>query len=190
MATKVDREVGDAPVVGLVAHVSGPTAAGWRIIDVWESEEEYHRFEVDRLNPARQVAHAVEQHRLTGLLNPIRSQASTGWLGATDSDPERKCSSDEVSSWDPRWIALEDRPHPTSFCDLMQPFACLCLWSRAGIGVTGEPISRSASTLSRTKTRPHPISSSSTCPLKRRISNPKRRKTTTPTPTPSEINVS
>ncbi len=55
-ATRVDREVGTAPIVGLVAHVSGPTAVGWRIIDVWESEEDYHRFEVDRLNPARQVA--------------------------------------------------------------------------------------------------------------------------------------
>ena len=75
MATKVDREVGDAPVVGLVAHVSGPTAAGWRIIDVWESEEDYHRFEVDRLNPARQVAtrgttppdRPFESHSVTGV---------------------------------------------------------------------------------------------------------------------------
>lgn len=56
IATKVDKEVGDAPISGLVAHVSGPTAMGWRIIDVWESEEDYHRFEVDRLNPARHVA--------------------------------------------------------------------------------------------------------------------------------------
>jgi hypothetical protein len=55
-AKKVDQEVGDAPIAGLVAHVSGPTATGWRIIDVWESEEDYHCFETDRLNPAREIA--------------------------------------------------------------------------------------------------------------------------------------
>jgi hypothetical protein len=56
MATRVDKEVGEAPVAGLVAHVSGPTAVGWRIIDVWESEEDYHRFVAERLNPALQAA--------------------------------------------------------------------------------------------------------------------------------------
>jgi hypothetical protein len=56
MATRVDAEVGEAPVAGLVAHVSGPTPVGWRIIDVWESEEDYDRFVADRLNPALAVA--------------------------------------------------------------------------------------------------------------------------------------
>ena len=56
MATKVDKEVGEAPVAGLIAHVAGPTAVGWRIIDIWESEEDYHRFVADRLNPALQIA--------------------------------------------------------------------------------------------------------------------------------------
>jgi hypothetical protein len=56
MATKVDAEVGEAPVAGLIAHVAGPTEAGWRIIDVWESEEDYKRFLVERLNPALQIA--------------------------------------------------------------------------------------------------------------------------------------
>jgi hypothetical protein len=54
MATRVDTEVGGAPVIGLVAHVSGPTQVGWRIIDVWESEEDYERFLVERLRPALQ----------------------------------------------------------------------------------------------------------------------------------------
>jgi hypothetical protein len=56
MATKVDTAIGDAPIAGLVAHVSGPTEVGWRIIDVWESEADYHRFQEERLNPAVQVA--------------------------------------------------------------------------------------------------------------------------------------
>jgi hypothetical protein len=55
-ATKVEKEIGDAPIAGLVAHVSGPSADGWRIIDVWESEEDYQRFVVERLNPALQIA--------------------------------------------------------------------------------------------------------------------------------------
>jgi hypothetical protein len=56
MATRVDAAVGDAPVPGLVAHVSGPTAVGWRIIDVWESEDDYIRFQQERLNPALAIA--------------------------------------------------------------------------------------------------------------------------------------
>jgi hypothetical protein len=55
-ATKVEAEVGDAPIVGLVAHVSGPSEVGWRIIDIWESEEDYQRFRVERLMPALQIA--------------------------------------------------------------------------------------------------------------------------------------
>jgi hypothetical protein len=56
MATRVEAEVGEAPVPGLVAHVSGPSQTGWRIIDVWETEEDANRFVVERLNPAVQVA--------------------------------------------------------------------------------------------------------------------------------------
>jgi hypothetical protein len=56
MASKVDSEVGDATVDGLIAHVSGPTPSGWRIIDVWESEEHFHRFQTERLHPALEIA--------------------------------------------------------------------------------------------------------------------------------------
>jgi hypothetical protein len=56
MATRVDAEVGEASVSGLIAHVSGPTPDGWRIIDVWESQQDFDRFLVERLNPALQIA--------------------------------------------------------------------------------------------------------------------------------------
>jgi hypothetical protein len=56
METKVEMEVGQAPVPGLVAHVSGPTPDGWRIIDVWESEEDFQRFQQERLHPALRAA--------------------------------------------------------------------------------------------------------------------------------------
>jgi hypothetical protein len=55
-AARVEVEVGEAPVAGLIAHVSGPTTGGWRIIDVWESEDDFNRFQAERLNPALQVA--------------------------------------------------------------------------------------------------------------------------------------
>jgi hypothetical protein len=74
MATRVDTEVGGAPVKGLVAHVSGPSPTGWRIIDVWESEEEYNHFQAERLNPALQVA----TDGATPPSRPFESLAVTG----------------------------------------------------------------------------------------------------------------
>lgn len=32
------------PGGGILSHVSGPTADGWRVVDVWESEEAFQRF--------------------------------------------------------------------------------------------------------------------------------------------------
>jgi len=34
----------DWPVEGLLLHVTGETATGFRIVDVWESEEAFRRF--------------------------------------------------------------------------------------------------------------------------------------------------
>lgn len=39
-------------IAGLILHAAGPTAGGWRVVDVWESEEELERFRQDRLMPA------------------------------------------------------------------------------------------------------------------------------------------
>lgn len=36
---------------GLILHVAGPTDEGFRIIDVWESEKAWQRFEADSLAP-------------------------------------------------------------------------------------------------------------------------------------------
>jgi hypothetical protein len=38
--------------IGLILHVAGPTDEGFRIIDVWESEEAWHRFQTEWLAPA------------------------------------------------------------------------------------------------------------------------------------------
>ncbi len=34
----------DWPVEGVLFHAAGPTENGWRVVDVWESEEAFERF--------------------------------------------------------------------------------------------------------------------------------------------------
>ena len=47
------RELGDPlGVVGCLLHLAGPTAGGWRIVEVWESEEALERYFGDELAPA------------------------------------------------------------------------------------------------------------------------------------------
>lgn len=38
------ESVGDWPVEGLLVHIAGPTANGFRVVDVWESEDALRRF--------------------------------------------------------------------------------------------------------------------------------------------------
>jgi quinol monooxygenase YgiN len=38
--------------IGLILHVAGPTDEGFRIINVWESEEAWQHFQTERLAPA------------------------------------------------------------------------------------------------------------------------------------------
>jgi hypothetical protein len=52
MNARVTAGVGDDPIPGLIAHVSGPSPDGWRIIDIWESEEHWQQFQAARLGPA------------------------------------------------------------------------------------------------------------------------------------------
>jgi hypothetical protein len=74
IATRVDEAVGSEPVVGLIAHVSGPSSAGWRIIDIWESEEDQQRFQAERLGPA--VAHVMAG--MPGPSVPFDTRSVTG----------------------------------------------------------------------------------------------------------------
>jgi len=37
---------------GLILHLAGPTDEGFRIIDVWDSEQAFKRFQAERLQPA------------------------------------------------------------------------------------------------------------------------------------------
>ena len=59
---KVLAELGGAEKTapGLVAHVAGPVDGGYRIVDVWESKEDYQRFAEQHLDPAVRRAHSPE----------------------------------------------------------------------------------------------------------------------------------
>jgi hypothetical protein len=74
MLARVDAEVGEAPISGLIAHVCGPTEDGCRIIDVWETEDDYRRFQTERLNPALRIA----THGAAPPSRPFESYAVTG----------------------------------------------------------------------------------------------------------------
>jgi hypothetical protein len=49
---RVQQVLGDAGPGGCLVHIAGPTGGGWRVIEVWESEEAQRRFQDDVLNPA------------------------------------------------------------------------------------------------------------------------------------------
>jgi hypothetical protein len=40
------------PPAGLIVHASGPVDGGWRIVDVWESAEDFQSFSDERIRPA------------------------------------------------------------------------------------------------------------------------------------------
>ena len=39
------------PMTGCLVHVAGPMEGGWRVIEVWESQEDSDRFFRERLQP-------------------------------------------------------------------------------------------------------------------------------------------
>lgn len=52
----VEQHLGPDRPPGLIAHVSGPTDEGWRVVNVWESEESFRRFQSERLLRAAGLA--------------------------------------------------------------------------------------------------------------------------------------
>ncbi len=38
------QDAGEGAPPGRLYHVSGPTQDGWRVVDVWESQEQFERF--------------------------------------------------------------------------------------------------------------------------------------------------
>jgi hypothetical protein len=48
----IDAAIGDGPADGLIMHAAGPSEAGTRVIDVWESRQHMTRFFNERIVPA------------------------------------------------------------------------------------------------------------------------------------------
>jgi hypothetical protein len=50
---KVRQHIGLEAPAGGILHIAGPSpSGGWRVIEVWESEEDANRFYEERLKPA------------------------------------------------------------------------------------------------------------------------------------------
>ena len=61
---------------GLVLHAAGPTDEGFRIIDVWESEDAWERFRADRLgNDVETGAYAPPTFRALQATHIVRGNA-------------------------------------------------------------------------------------------------------------------
>lgn len=45
-------KLGEEPPEGCLYHIAGPVEGGWRVIEIWDSEEAQRRFQKERLNPA------------------------------------------------------------------------------------------------------------------------------------------
>jgi len=52
----VEKHLGPDRPKGLLAHVSGPGEGGWRIANIWASEEDFHAFRSQRLVRAAGLA--------------------------------------------------------------------------------------------------------------------------------------
>ncbi len=64
---------------GLVIHAAGPTDEGFRIIEVWESDEAWQRFRTDRLDPgAEGVAQVPPTFRALRTRHVVQRPAPPG----------------------------------------------------------------------------------------------------------------
>lgn len=52
----VEKHLGPDRPPGLLAHVAGPADGGWRVINVWDSEAAFRRFQSERLMRAAGLA--------------------------------------------------------------------------------------------------------------------------------------
>ena len=58
---EITAPLGDERAPGFIAHIAYRTGSGLRYLDVWNSEDEYKAFVVDRLHPA---VHGVLSEKL------------------------------------------------------------------------------------------------------------------------------
>jgi hypothetical protein len=66
------------PPDGGLFHVAGPMPGGWRVVDIWESEEAFERFAGERLRPA------VEQVGIPDMPEPEFYPIEGVWVAEWD----------------------------------------------------------------------------------------------------------
>ena len=59
---------------GFISHYAGPTAGGWAVFDVWESQDDFERFARERLGPAMAAAAGGEPPQIEPAFVPIHRQ--------------------------------------------------------------------------------------------------------------------
>ena len=52
----VEQHLGPDRPPGLLAHVAGPAEGGWRIVNIWQDEQAFRRFQSERLMRAAGLA--------------------------------------------------------------------------------------------------------------------------------------
>jgi hypothetical protein len=57
-------ELDDDPPDGGIFHIAGPGLDGWRVIDIWESQEAFERFQSERIAPAAAEAGLLGEPRI------------------------------------------------------------------------------------------------------------------------------
>ena len=63
---------------GFISHYAGPTADGWLVFDVWESQEDFERFAQEDLGPAVAAATGWQAPEMTPTFIPIYNQDHAG----------------------------------------------------------------------------------------------------------------
>jgi hypothetical protein len=70
---QVQHEVmpGNRPPAGQLFHAAGPTADGWRVIEIWEAQEPAERFYQHTLAPVAQRANITPQPQRFEVVNTV-----------------------------------------------------------------------------------------------------------------------
>ena len=63
---------GNRPPSGMLYHAAGPIPNGWRVIEIWESQETADRFFQDKLGAALQRAHISVQPQRFEVVNTMQ----------------------------------------------------------------------------------------------------------------------
>lgn len=79
----VSEALGSDPPEGALLHIAGPIETGWRVVEVWESEDAQRRFQEGRLNRAFDavgVPHAAPSFFPVHVMLPPPEGVTSDWL--------------------------------------------------------------------------------------------------------------